>query len=71
VDGVVCGHIPHAEIREIDGISYHNCGDWVESNTALVERFDGAIELLRWNDVSSNAAAEPATQAAAAMRQAG
>jgi UDP-2,3-diacylglucosamine pyrophosphatase LpxH len=71
VDGVVCGHIHHAEIREIDGIVYHNCGDWVESNSALVERFDGAIELLHWSGASSNAAAEPATEAAAAMRRAG
>lgn len=48
VDGVVCGHIHRAEIRDIDGIAYHNCGDWVESNTALVERFDGSIELVHW-----------------------
>jgi UDP-2,3-diacylglucosamine pyrophosphatase LpxH len=71
VDGVICGHIHHAEIRDIDGISYHNCGDWVESNTALVERFDGVIELLHWSGASSNAAAGPATQAETAMRQAG
>jgi UDP-2,3-diacylglucosamine pyrophosphatase LpxH len=30
-DGVVCGHIHHAEMREIDGILYANDGDWVES----------------------------------------
>ena len=41
VDGVVCGHIHHAEIRNIDGILYCNDGDWVESCTALVEDFDG------------------------------
>lgn len=50
VDGVVCGHIHHAEIRQIGDISYHNCGDWVESNTALVERFDGSVELIHWAD---------------------
>ncbi len=47
-DGVVCGHIHHAEIREIDGILYCNDGDWVESCTALVEHFDGRLEILRW-----------------------
>lgn len=44
--GVVCGHIHHAEIREIEGILYCNTGDWVESCTALAERADGALELL-------------------------
>lgn len=48
LDGVICGHIHHAEIREIDGIEYHNCGDWVESCTALVENHSGAIELIHW-----------------------
>lgn len=50
VDGVVCGHIHHPEIREIDGVVYANCGDWVESCTALVEHFDGRLELIRWTD---------------------
>ncbi len=48
VDGVICGHIHHAEIREIDGITYCNDGDWVESCTALVEHQDGRLEILRW-----------------------
>ena len=48
LDGVVCGHIHHAEMRDIGGVSYHNCGDWVESCTALVEHLDGRIEVLRW-----------------------
>lgn len=48
LDGVVCGHIHHAEIRDINGVRYHNCGDWVESCTALVEHLDGRIELVRW-----------------------
>ena len=51
VDGVVCGHIHHAEIREIDGILYCNDGDWVESCTALVEHFDGRLEVIHWMDV--------------------
>lgn len=63
--GVVCGHIHHAEIREVDGIAYHNCGDWVESCTALVEHPDGKIELLKWNDVEL-AAADGQSVAAAA-----
>ena len=48
VDGVVCGHIHHAEMREIDGVLYCNDGDWVESCTALVEHHDGRLEILRW-----------------------
>ena len=47
-DGVVCGHIHHAEVRPIDGIMYANSGDWVESLTALVEHADGRIEIVRW-----------------------
>jgi UDP-2,3-diacylglucosamine pyrophosphatase LpxH len=47
-DGVVCGHIHKAEIRDIDGVLYCNDGDWVESMTALVETFDGELELIRW-----------------------
>ena len=46
--GVVCGHIHRAEMREIDGTLYCNDGDWVESRTALVEHFDGRLELLHW-----------------------
>jgi UDP-2,3-diacylglucosamine pyrophosphatase LpxH len=47
-DGVVCGHIHHAEMREVDGILYMNDGDWVESCTALVEHHDGRMELIDW-----------------------
>ena len=50
-DGIVCGHIHHAEIREIDGITYLNDGDWVEGCTALVEHFDGRWEILHWADL--------------------
>jgi UDP-2,3-diacylglucosamine pyrophosphatase LpxH len=46
--GVVCGHIHRAEMREIDGVLYCNDGDWVESRTALVEHFDGRLELVHW-----------------------
>jgi UDP-2,3-diacylglucosamine pyrophosphatase LpxH len=47
-DGVVCGHIHRAEMRDINGVLYCNDGDWVESRTALVEHFDGTLELLHW-----------------------
>ena len=50
-DGVVCGHIHHAEIRDINGILYCNDGDWVESCTALVEHFDGTLEILHWTEI--------------------
>ncbi len=48
VDGVVCGHIHHPEIRDIDGITYCNDGDWVESCSALVEHLDGKLEIIYW-----------------------
>jgi UDP-2,3-diacylglucosamine pyrophosphatase LpxH len=47
-DGVVCGHIHHAEIRDVDGVLYCNDGDWVESRTALVEHMDGRLEIIHW-----------------------
>jgi UDP-2,3-diacylglucosamine pyrophosphatase LpxH len=48
VDGVVCGHIHHAEIRQIGDVLYCNDGDWVESCTTMVEHPDGRLELLHW-----------------------
>ncbi|MES2188118.1 MAG: UDP-2,3-diacylglucosamine diphosphatase [Pseudomonadota bacterium] len=50
VQGVVCGHIHHAEMRDIDGILYCNDGDWVESLTALVEHADGRLEILDYSE---------------------
>ena len=47
-DGVICGHIHHAEIKEIDGVMYMNDGDWVESCTALVEHHSGRWEIVTW-----------------------
>ena len=47
-DGVICGHIHHAEMRMIDGVLYCNDGDWVESCTALVEHHDGRLEIIDW-----------------------
>ena len=49
-DGVICGHIHYATIRDENGIRYMNCGDWVESCTALVEHEDGRFEILVWTD---------------------
>jgi UDP-2,3-diacylglucosamine pyrophosphatase LpxH len=47
-DGVICGHIHHADIKTINGIEYMNDGDWVESCTALVEHYDGKWEIIQW-----------------------
>jgi predicted phosphodiesterase len=57
-DGVICGHIHHAEIKEINGVMYMNDGDWVESCTALVEHHNGQWEIITWtkekDDVDTN-----------------
>jgi UDP-2,3-diacylglucosamine pyrophosphatase LpxH len=59
-NGVVCGHIHHAEIRTIDGVLYCNDGDWVESLTALVERHDGRLEILDFSGAATRAGADAA-----------
>ncbi len=51
VDGVVCGHIHHPEIREIGGVLHCNDGDWVESLSALVETHDGELKIITWHDI--------------------
>ncbi|HVU19824.1 MAG TPA: UDP-2,3-diacylglucosamine diphosphatase [Rhizomicrobium sp.] len=66
VDGVMCGHIHHAEMRMIGNILYLNDGDWVESCSALVEDASGNLEILRW----ANAAPQGAAALAPARRQA-
>ena len=48
VDGVICGHIHHAVIHDSFGIRYVNCGDWVESCTAVAEHADGRLEIITW-----------------------
>lgn len=50
VDGMICGHIHRAEISKIEDTLYCNCGDWVESCTALVENFDGSLEIIHWTE---------------------
>jgi UDP-2,3-diacylglucosamine pyrophosphatase LpxH len=49
-DGIICGHIHKAEIRNIDEIEYLNCGDWVESCTAIVETYEGEFKIINWLD---------------------
>jgi len=64
VDGVICGHIHKAEIREIGGVTYVNDGDWVESCTALVEHLDGRLEILQWAKLRSWSMIERARRSA-------
>lgn len=54
LDGVVCGHIHSASLREMDGVLYLNCGDWVDSCTAIVEHLDGRLELIEWRHAGTN-----------------
>jgi len=61
VEGVVCGHIHSAEIRQFGHITYYNDGDWVESCTALVEHADGRIEIIDWAEHKRAEAMESAT----------
>lgn len=49
LDGVICGHIHWAAIKEVGGLTYVNCGDWVDSCTAIVEHHDGRLELIDWD----------------------
>jgi UDP-2,3-diacylglucosamine pyrophosphatase LpxH len=55
VEGVICGHIHHAVIEKTSDVEYINTGDWVESCTAVVEHFDGQMEILRWSHVQIEA----------------
>jgi UDP-2,3-diacylglucosamine pyrophosphatase LpxH len=59
-DGVVCGHIHKAEIKEVAGLTYFNAGDWVESCTAVAEDYDGRMALVEWAGAPDNPAADPA-----------
>jgi UDP-2,3-diacylglucosamine pyrophosphatase LpxH len=63
VDGVICGHIHHAADRDIAGARYLNCGDWVESCTALAEDMNGRIHLIRWHEAMAARIAAPALPA--------
>ena len=58
-DGVICGHIHHAEIKEINGVVYMNDGDWVESCTALVEHWNGQWEIITWTQEKDDVVTDP------------
>lgn len=64
VDGVICGHIHHAVIRSDMGLTYVNCGDWVESCTAAAENTDGRLEIITWTN------AKPQVEAPALLAKA-
>jgi UDP-2,3-diacylglucosamine pyrophosphatase LpxH len=72
VDGVICGHIHHAVMEDINGIHYVNTGDWVESCTAVAERHDGTLEMISWQRIGVGAEimALPQPQAAEDMQAA-
>jgi UDP-2,3-diacylglucosamine pyrophosphatase LpxH len=67
--GIICGHIHHAQIGQRGGIEYINTGDWVESCTAVGERHDGSFELIHWTSAASKArvAAEALADSIAAL----
>ncbi len=58
LDGAICGHIHWPMIKEVDGLHYLNCGDWVDSCTAIVEHLDGRMELILWNGAPKPQAVE-------------
>jgi len=59
LDGVICGHIHWAALKDMDGLIYANCGDWVDSCTAIVEHGDGRLELVDWAAVTRTHPALP------------
>ena len=60
VDGVLCGHIHSPAVRTMERIMYYNCGDFVESCSAIVEHEDGRLELLTGLAEGIESALEPA-----------
>lgn len=66
VDGVICGHIHHATMHHSFGVHYLNCGDWVESCTAIAERHDGRFEIITWTNAAPLDTRAPAAVAAQA-----
>ncbi|MDD5480385.1 UDP-2,3-diacylglucosamine diphosphatase, partial [Rhodoferax sp.] len=60
-DGVVCGHIHRATLVQTQGVIYANCGDWVESCSALAENAEGHLVLLHWHDSPRAAASRVVT----------
>ncbi|WP_322521118.1 UDP-2,3-diacylglucosamine diphosphatase [Guyparkeria halophila] len=60
VDVIVCGHIHHANLRDGDGVTYANSGDWVEGCSALVEHVDGRLDVIEWDGRSVAGRGAPA-----------
>ena len=60
VEAVLCGHIHSAAIHQFGEITYYNCGDWVETCSALIEREDGIIEIVSYLARPSSPIAIPA-----------
>ncbi|MBI5558585.1 MAG: UDP-2,3-diacylglucosamine diphosphatase [Deltaproteobacteria bacterium] len=58
VDGLICGHIHYAAIKQMDHITYNNIGDWVESCTALTETADGCLSIITWTEKCALSTAE-------------
>lgn len=58
--GVICGHIHHAADRMIEDVHYLNCGDWVESATAIVETHEGELQVIQWHTSATSRAPAPA-----------
>ncbi len=68
LDGVICGHIHSAAIKNVDGMTYINCGDWVDSCTAVVEHMNGRMELLHgWNPTTASAANDEGARSLATL----
>jgi UDP-2,3-diacylglucosamine pyrophosphatase LpxH len=65
-EGVICGHVHHASIRDFPSARYVNCGDWIESCSAVVEHFDGRFEIVAWNAAVAGRVADPQVQEARA-----
>jgi UDP-2,3-diacylglucosamine pyrophosphatase LpxH len=59
VDAVLCGHIHSAAIHQFGAVTYYNCGDWVETCSALIEKPDGTIELVSYRPFQALAPAQP------------
>lgn len=62
LDGAICGHIHWPMIKQVEGLTYINCGDWVDSCTAIVEHFDGRMELIHWKGSTQKSAAPAVMQ---------
>jgi hypothetical protein len=63
LDGVICGHIHWASLKEVDGLVYANCGDWVDSCSAIVEHEDGRLEMVQWSALCRLPRQEPVPDA--------